>query len=164
MSASVVARLYRSVLRSLPDHVSPQDRSEMVDELAEMWRDARGPRQKGRVIMAVILPLPRLWIAEWWDALTDSYSGVPVGAHAARIVATRTPTPLPVRARPLTLALVVCAMASRIVSVEALFFSSTSEFAAQVTAFFGGLAFFIMVACSNTARLLISRGESLDLR
>src|SRR5687767_4226757 len=139
MSAPMVARLYRSVLRSLPDHVCQQDLSEMVNAFAEMWRDARGLRQRGRVIMAVILPFPRLWIAEWWDAMSDLYPRAPVG----------TPTPLPpvpVRVRPLTLALVVCAMASRFVSADALFFSSINEFVPLVTAFFGGLAFFIVVA------------------
>ena len=160
MSALVVVRLYRSALRSLPDHVCEQDRSEMVDELADMWRDARGLRQKGRVIMGVTLPFPRLWIAEWWDALTDVYSRVPLGtAKAVRMEATQTPTPLPpvpVRVRPLTLALVVYAMASRVAStaIEALFFSSINELAVLGTAFFGGLAFFIVVACANAASLL----------
>ena len=156
MSAPMVVRFYKSVLRSLPDHVCQQDLSEMVDAFAEMWRDARGLRQRGRVIMAVIVPFPRLWIAEWWDAMTDLYSGASVGvAHAARMEASRTPLPpVPVRVRRLTLALVIYAVASRVVSAEALFFASTYEFVALVTAFFGGLAFFIVVACSNAASLL----------
>ena len=153
MSTPMVARLYRSILRSLPDHVGQRDLAEMVDAFAEMWRDARGLRQRGRVIMAVMLPFPRLWVAEWWDAMTT-----PVGmAHAARMEATRTPTPLPpvpVRARPLALALVICALASRVVSVEALFFSSFHEFAVLVSAFLGGLAVFLVIACSNAASLL----------
>jgi hypothetical protein len=146
------------VLRSLPDRVRQRDLSEMVDAFSAMWRDARGLRQKGRVLVVVLLPFPRLWIAEWWDAMTDLDSGAAAGmAHAARVEATRTATrlvPLPVRVRPLTLALVVCAMASRFVSAEALFFSSLSEFVAQVTAFFGGLAFFVVVASANAAGLL----------
>jgi hypothetical protein len=56
--------------------------------------------------------------------------------------------------RPLTLALVICAMASRVVSADALFFSSLNEFVVLVTAFFGGLAFFVVVACANAASLL----------
>jgi hypothetical protein len=154
MSTPLVARFYRSVLRFLPAHVGQQDRSDMVDALSQMWWDAHGPRRRGRVIRAAILGFPRLWIAEWWDAMTDPYAGAPFGIpHATRL------SPLPVRVRPLTLALVVCAIASRFLSVDALFFSSASEFAVQVTAFLGGLAFFVMVACSNAASLLKPRAE-----
>jgi hypothetical protein len=156
MNKPFFIRLYGSALRSMPSHVCQRDRAEMVDAFAEMWRSAKGPQERRRWIMAVVLSFPRLLLAEWWDAMSDTYYVAPFGsAHPVRFGATRTRTPvssIPVRLRPLALALVVCALASRAASAsaDALFLSSLVHLATV----FAALSFFMIVACSNATNLL----------
>lgn len=63
-------RLFRRTLGALPPSISERERDEIADTFAVLWRDARSPARRFRVLLTSFGRLPVLIVVEWIDHLS----------------------------------------------------------------------------------------------